>query len=187
MSQQPQKLSSAFTQEEYFATNLHLKSRFAGSAVIYCAAFLEQQAALQEGLSQITGLKAHLNGSDYDDQGAKLLWAGAQAWLYVHRDMPAQEAFSQLSALGEIAQVVDLTHARAVIQITGKKRWELLKKSLFIDCEELKTDSVILASLEHIPVLIHIRDEASMDLYVTRSFARALWQRLAHSASEWQN
>ena len=174
-------LLSPFKKSDFYAEGIGLEALSLPST-FYIAAYKGKEAACVAALEQATGLKALSGRASHEDSG-RLLWCAANAWLWLSDDKTASQMQEALSAVE--AQKCDLSHARVALRLSGKNRWNLLAKSVFIDFSQAKPGQIYATTVEDIATLIHIVDEARLDLYVTRSLAQALWDRLEHAAREW--
>ena len=81
--------------------------------------------------------------------------------------------------------VTDLGHARTLIRIDGPAQAALLARLVPLDLREtaFAEGTVATTGLHHVGVTLCRRD-AGVDLYVPRSFARALWDHIAAAARQ---
>ena len=117
---------------------------------------------------------------------ACLLWNGPGGWLAVSSAAPPREWLSTLreALSGTDATVTDLSHARTVINVSGESAAELLLKGCPLDIEALRADDSATSLHGALTVHVHCRGKAGFDLYVYRSFGRALWEQLEEGALE---
>ena len=120
-----------------------------------------------------------------DDRRA--LWTGPGRWLL---QVPLGERRGLVSAVGAALSgrhhaLIDLTHARAVISLSGPACEHLLSKGTAIDVHPraFPVGACAMTSLAQVTALIHHRKSGVFDLIVFRSFAAHLWQWL-HEAGE---
>lgn len=113
-----------------------------------------------------------------------LLWAGADQWWLVGRDaeMGAREALELVAAPD--ATVTDLGHARTALRVGGPMARDLLAKGCPLDVDGLKKGDCVSTRLGPFNVVLYCRAEASLDLYVFRSFGLAMWEWLLDEAAE---
>jgi len=84
--------------------------------------------------------------------------------------------------------VTQLGHAFTVLRLSGPKAAEVLARDLAVDLHpsQFPSGSVALTSIQDVSVTLHrVRDlggSAMYDLYLPRGFARALFERLCHTA-----
>lgn len=100
-----------------------------------------------------------------------------------HADLGQQltDAFS-----AEDAAVTDLSHARAVIRLSGEKATDVLAKGLPIDTAlaAFPIGGVAQSTIYHINITAHRTDETTFDLYVFRGFAVSFWEWITDAAEE---
>ncbi len=91
----------------------------------------------------------------------------------------------------ETASVVDLTHARARLIVSGPRARDALAKGVPLDLsgEARPAGSVATTRFAHVTVQIRVLDDAPADprfeLLVMSSFAGSLWSDLVEAAAEW--
>ena len=115
-----------------------------------------------------------------------LLWNGPGMWLAVSWKTPAREWLAGLreALSGTDATVTDLCSARTVVNVAGECAAELLLKGCPLDVESLVEGDSATSLHGMLTVHVHARGEAGFDLYVYRSFGRALWEQLEEGALE---
>ncbi len=84
----------------------------------------------------------------------------------------------------EEAVVTELGHSRTVIRVAGAGAADLLARGIAIDLDQAAFPAGRFAQtgLHHTSVLLHRCDADAFDLYVPRSYARAMWDWLDRSA-----
>ena len=118
-----------------------------------------------------------------------LFWLGPDEWLAVFRDEEREEVLPALRAAlrSAHASTVDVSHARAVISVSGRDARSLLLKGCHLDLHPSRfgAGNVAQSKFARCHVLLHQTDDApAYDLYVHRSFARYLWAWLEDAAAE---
>ena len=122
------------------------------------------------------------------DGRPRLLSTGPARWLVIEpesRDLHALLA-GGLAASG--AAVVDLSHGRTVLRLSGRDARTVLMKGTGIDLHPraFAPDACAQTTLFGLAVLIDCRDDApTYDVYVARGFAEHLWEALADAAAEY--
>ncbi|KAA5606257.1 hypothetical protein F1188_07510 [Roseospira marina] len=112
-------------------------------------------------------------------KGPAALWLGPGRWLLaLSASGPTPDDAPELT-------LVDQTHARCALRLVGAGARTELAKGCALDLSEatFEEDQCAQTLLHDIPVLLHAADDDVIDLYVARSFARALWETLAHLPS----
>lgn len=85
---------------------------------------------------------------------------------------------------GTAGTLVDLSHARTIIRVSGIEMPALMARQVPLDLRPaaFPEGSVASTGLDHVAVTLHARD-SGMDLYCFRSFGLALWEHLTESAA----
>ena len=129
------------------------------------------------------------SASSAGNGGTSLLWLGPDEWLAVLPDERREEVLSRLrDALAPLhAAVVDVSHARAIVELSGAHTRSVLQKGCHLDLHpsRFRAGSVAQSRFARCHVLLHQTDDApAYDLYIQRSFARYLWSWLEDAAAE---
>lgn len=128
-------------------------------------------------------------------QGPRMLWLGPDEWLVV--TAPGQGA-SIADALrdalaGQVASVVDVSDARAAINLSGPQARAVVMKGCTLDFHPrvFGPGQCAQTLLARAGVILHqtgfdkATGAAAYDLYVLRSFAEYLWAWLEDAAQEY--
>ncbi|MBM3569056.1 MAG: hypothetical protein FJX46_09915 [Alphaproteobacteria bacterium] len=116
-----------------------------------------------------------------------LLWIGPGRWLTI---MPVGAAARTLAVLAELNRtrwaVEELGSSRCAIRAGGPMAATLLAQGCAVDFhpQVFAIGAVAVTALHHMGVAIHRLDSDTWDIYVSRSFARDLWERLCHGAEQ---
>ena len=116
----------------------------------------------------------------------RLLWNGPGQWLAVSETSAPRDWLDTLRdklSPGD-ATVTDLSHARTVVNVSGPCAAELMLKGCPLDIEAMSEDDSATSLHGMLTVHVHARGAAGFDVYVYRSFGRALWQQLEEGALE---
>jgi len=116
------------------------------------------------------------------------LWAAPGRALVVGPERLRLEEELAAALAGLDVALTDLGHARAVIRLSGARVRDLLAKGCGLDFHPraFSAGSAVQSSYAHINVMLHARDDApTVDLYVARGFAVALWEHLVDGALEY--
>lgn len=151
------------------------------------ACFPEDREAAAAAAQAVLGLALPVPGRALEGKGGALLWQGPDRWLAVApegRGLTAglREALAERPA----AAVTDLAHARSVIRLRGSAARPLLAKGCGLDLDPavFEAGHCAVTRFGHQAVTLHARGAEEIDLYVTRSFALALWEELLDLGSE---
>ena len=159
-------------------------------SMVLLACFPEDREALDSILRERFGLDLAEPGKASSNDEATLLWQGPDRWLLVA--LEAQQvamAHSLEQALAEhpTVAVTDLSHARSVIRLSGSPARQLLCKGSGLDMEpgSFSKGNCALTRFGHYAITLHAVEEQVIDLYITRSFALALWEELLDLGAEY--
>ena len=145
----------------------------------------------EDSVENVLGLRPPSEAGTSAGHGdRRLFWLGPDEWLAVFRDEDREEVLPALRAALEAshASVVDVSHARAVVSVSGRDARSLLLKGCHLDLHpsHFRAGSVAQSRFARCHVLLHQTDDApAYDLYVQRSFARYLWAWLEDAAAEY--
>jgi len=119
-----------------------------------------------------------------------LLWLGPDEWLAVTAaEHDGRLAASLSEAFGDVAHaVVDVSHSRAVIGLSGPNARDVLMKGTNIDLHprHFGPGNCIQAHLGRCHMLLHQLDDGpGYDIYSHRSFAVYAWKWLEDAAAEY--
>jgi sarcosine oxidase subunit gamma len=172
-------LPSAVSDDDPAVLSLH-ELRPAGIAQLLGAA---EPARLLAALGELGLDEAPASGRAAGGEALSLLWNGPQQYLAVSMSLagPVLQAGLQGALGGDIAAVVDLSHARTVLALQGPACVDLLAKGCPLDLDNLDDGAVAATVLGHYNVLLHRVDPRRFRIYVFRSFALACfeWMMLA--------
>ncbi|MGI9501397.1 MAG: sarcosine oxidase subunit gamma [Geminicoccaceae bacterium] len=115
------------------------------------------------------------------------LWLGPDQWLIT---CPKDKVADIMNQLGEAtrsagAAVTDISVGRAIFRLSGPNALDILAKGCPLDLHPsvAKPGYVAGSVLAKITVLLHLRDEQTIDLYLGRSFADYLWAWLEEAGT----
>ncbi len=117
-----------------------------------------------------------------------LLWAGPDQWWFTSEAVSQEslaERFAPMIDAGE-ATMLDLSHARCCLRLTGERRFDILNKSCFVDFLHFRPGDVIMTQVEQLAVTLLAVYDDTTDLYVTSSFAQALVDYFDHGCAEYR-
>ena len=159
---------------------IHLSERHIASAWLV-AAWPQRLAATGAAVAIAAGVAAAPGpGASATGPGGTLLRVEPLKWLLISEheitDPPLDAAD---------ATVLELSHARTVIHVTGPNVLDLMARMVPLDLRlaSFPEGSVTNTALHHLGVTILARD-GGFDILVLRSFGLALWQILIDSAAQ---
>lgn len=171
------------------AARLVLRER-RGFSTALIACFAEDREAVAAAARALFGLDLPAPSRAAEGAAASLLWQGPDRWLAV---APEQAQPGLAAALREAlpdrpaVAVTDLAHARTIIRLQGGPCRSLLAKGCGLDLEAaaFPAGHCAVTRFGHQAVTLHARGTEEIDLYVTRSFALAVWEELLDLGSEY--
>ena len=116
-----------------------------------------------------------------------LIGNGPGKWLLTSGEMaPAELVLAVTSVLsGDGATVTDLSHARTVVRIRGRRAVDVLMKGCSADLESMQPGDAKATMLVSLSGIVHCLDGETYDVYVFRSFGVSLWEWLNDGALEY--
>lgn len=118
--------------------------------------------------------------------GEKSVFGFAPGRYFVVGATPDLESRLRSAISLELGTIIDLTHGRTVIRISGSQSEWVLSKLFAIDFSEHAFPLAYGRATLHHDIHTNIQriDDETFDLYVFRTFARSFWQTLGHAAEE---
>jgi sarcosine oxidase subunit gamma len=117
------------------------------------------------------------------------IWSGPEQWLAHMEPAPAAGMEAVLAEpLAGLASIVDQSHGRTVLRVTGPRVRDALAKGLPIDLHPraFKPGDTAVTSVAHIGVhLWQTDDRPTYEIAVARGFAVSFWHWLEASAAEY--
>jgi methylglutamate dehydrogenase subunit D len=116
------------------------------------------------------------------------VWAGPSQWLALGEPPAGQVLYASLtSSLADLASVIDLSHARAIVRVSGPRARDALTKGLLIDLHPnvFGPGDAAITAVSHIGV--HFWQVDTIPTYeftVFRSFAVAFGEWLVEASAE---
>lgn len=117
----------------------------------------------------------------------RILWTGPNRWLVVEPE--SRDLFALLrNALGPTnAAVVDLSHGRASLRLSGREVRRVLMKAGPLDWHESAFIPGMCGqtALFHVSALIDRREASTFDVYVARGYAVSFLESVEQAAAEY--
>ncbi len=115
-----------------------------------------------------------------------ILSVGPGRWWVVRPEANPAAATLAAALPRDTAAVLELGASRRVFVVSGPRSRDLLAKYLPLDLAgaTLCAGHCAQSAMAHIGVLVHIRSAEDFEIFVTRSFARHLWEVLSDAALE---
>ena len=160
--------------------------RGAGLAIV--TARKGQRSALDVAARSAFGIELPDQPRRVEAGDTAFVWCGPEQWLACRYPAPAEGMEAMLARpFGGLAAIVDQSHGRTLLRITGPRSCEALAKGVAIDLHPraFMRGYAALTSVAHIGVhLWQIDDRPTYEFAVPRGFALSFWHWLEASASE---
>ncbi len=116
-----------------------------------------------------------------------LLWNGPEAWLLAARDESALALRERMERIvfDSNATLIDQSHARCVLRVSGACSVQLLASGVPLDIEALRPGASASTLFARFTVHLHCLMPNCFDLYVFRSYGLALFEALQQAAIEY--
>jgi methylglutamate dehydrogenase subunit D len=114
-------------------------------------------------------------------RGVQLMWAGADQWY-----VSGETTVALKKKLGAAASVVDQSHGRVVMRISGARARAVLAKGTPVDLHESKfpVGKSAMTQMAHVGVHLTRTGVDEFTLSVFRGFSESFWEWLTGSAAE---
>jgi sarcosine oxidase subunit gamma len=113
---------------------------------------------------------------------------GPDQWLALQHPAPKEGMEARLRSLANLAALVDQSHGRTLLRVTGPCAVEALAKGVSVDlhASAFKPGDAAATLIAHMPVhLWQVDDMPTYEFAIARSLAQSFWQWLASAAKEW--
>lgn len=159
-------------------------------SLVLVAARAGQAKSLDHAFKQTFGTGLPGPGRSATAEDMTILWSGRDAWLLV-RDGLAERALARAAqaAAGGLASVLDQTHGRCVLELSGLKAREVLAKGCPLDLHPraFAPGDCALTQMAYTPIQLRRHPDADQfELYVPASYAEGFWDWLCRSAAEFE-
>ncbi len=126
------------------------------------------------------------------DDHIQLAWNGPNSWMIITSDgvsgrKPDELLETLKKAVGDLAAVIDQSHGRCGLRLSGKHARAVMAKNCAIDLHPraFKAGNCALTSVAHMSTLVvQLDDTPSYDLFVARSLARSFAHAIEHACRE---
>lgn len=172
--------------------NLRLQERKALS-VIQVLAFANQYEAAAAAIEKSLKFECPLTpGACNANEHTQVAWNGPNSWMIIASDEAAKRKPGQLlkslkKAVVKLGAVVDQSHGRCCIRLSGKHARKVMAKNTSIDLHPISfaPGQCALTAVAHMSALvIQVDDAPSYDLFVARSLARSFTHAIEHACHE---
>ncbi len=172
--------------------NLRLRER-KNLTVIQVLAYAGQYETAAAAISKALCIECPIvPGTCNSDDHTQLVWNGPNSWMVITSDeesgrKPGELLETLKKAVGELAAVVDQSHGRCGLRLSGSHARTVMAKNCAIDLHPgaFKTGNCALAPIAHMSaLLVQVDDTPSYDLFVARSLARSFAHAIEHACKE---
>ena len=133
-------------------------------------------------------------GASAGDGKLQVSWNGPNGWMIVASDAEAGFAPGELfdkiaAAVGELGAVVDQSHGRCGLRLSGECARAVMEKTTALDLHPraFGPGRCALTSVAHMnATVVQVDDAPTYDLYVARSLARSFAHALEHACHEFE-
>lgn len=148
-----------------------------------------RRTALLEAARSVFGVELPAAPRRVQGSAIAFVWSGPDRWLACRQPAPAEGMEALLAApFAGLASVVDQSHGRTLLRVTGRNVRDALAKGVTLDLHPraFRSGDAAATLVSHIPVhLWQIDDGPTYEFAVARSLAQSFWHWLAASAAEY--
>jgi len=175
-------------------TYLRLQERKALSA-IQVLTFNGKHQVTAEALTKALGIECSTEpGVSNSDGRTQVSWNGPNSWMIVASDEESGRASGELfkllqDAVGDLGAVVDQSHGRSGLRLSGPRARQVMAKNTAIDLHPRAFGSgcCAMTSVAHMnATIVQVDDAPTYDLFVIRSLARSFAHAIEHACHEFE-
>ena len=175
--------------------NVNLRERKA-LTTIQVLSFKDQYAATAEAIGKAVAVECPTTpGICAANEHTQVAWNGPNSWMVIASDEESGRQTGELletlqKAVGELAAVVDQSHGRCGLRLSGSKARQVMAKNTAIDLHpgSFGPGQCALTSVAHMnAMLVQVDDKPSYDLFVARSLARSFAHAIEHGCAEFES
>ena len=157
--------------------------------------FNDRHAAVAVKIEEALGFECSAEpGVSTTDGQTQISWNGPNSWMIVCSDQQSKRNEGELlatlkHAVGNFAAVVDQSHGRCGLRISGARAPLVLAKVCALDLHPkvFRSGHCALTSIAHMNAsIIKVNDKPTYDLFVIRSLARSFVHALEQAGLEFQ-
>ncbi len=191
----PVRVSALLPTENDFIVdyaNLRLQQR-KNLTAIQVLAYTGQHETAAAAIGKALGIECPIEpGICNSDDHLQLTWNGPNSWMIIAGDAesgykPGGLLETLKKAVGEQAAVIDQSHGRCGLRLSGKHARVVMAKNCAIDLHPraFKPGNCALTSVAHMSALVvQVDDTPCYDLFITRSLARSFAHAIEHACKE---
>ncbi len=174
--------------------NVHLQER-TNLNTIQVLAWADQHAEAAAAMSKALGIECSTRpGVCSSNEHTQIAWNSPTSWIVIANDeewgrKPGALLETLQQALGGLAAVVDQSHGRCGLRLSGSRAREVMAKNTAIDLHPRafqpgRCASTLVAHMS--AMVIQVDDTPTYDLFVARSLARSFAHAIEHACHEFQ-
>ena len=172
--------------------NIRLSERKTLTA-IQVLSFNDKHADTAAAIATVLGIKCSTRPGIVNSDGKiQVCWNGPNSWMVICSDAEADRAPGELfkllqDAVGDRGAVVDQSHGRCGLRLSGSRARQVMAKNTAIDLHPraFGPGQCAMTSVAHMnATLIQVDDTPTYDLFVIRSLARSFAHAIEHACHE---
>lgn len=176
-------------------SNLRLTERKALSA-IQVLSFKGKHDNTAAAIGKALGVDCSTQpGVSNSDGKTQVTWNGPNSWMIVASDEDSGRAPGELlktlqQAVGDLGAVVDQSHGRCGLRLSGSRARQVMAKNTAIDLHPraFGPGRCAMTSIAHMNAsIVQVDDAPTYDLFVSRSMARSFAHAIEHACREFAN
>ncbi len=176
-------------------SNLRLSERKALTA-IQVLSFKGKHEATADAIGKALGFECSTQvGVCNSDKHTQASWNGPNSWMIICSDDDAGRKPGELlqilqEAVGDLAAVVDQSHGRCCLRLSGSRARQVMAKNTAIDLHPraFGPGRCAMTSVAHMNAsIVQVDDAPTYDLFVIRSMARSFAHAIEQACREFAN
>lgn len=128
------------------------------------------------------------------DGKTQVCWNGPNSWMIIASDEETGRAAGELlqtlqAAVGDLGAVVDQSHGRCGLRLSGSRARQVMAKNTAIDLHPraFGPGRCAMTSVAHMnATIVQVDDVPTYDLFVIRSLARSFAHAIEHACQEFE-
>jgi heterotetrameric sarcosine oxidase gamma subunit len=162
-------------------------------SAIQVLSFAGQYTATAEVLGKALSIEVPTVAGTYAaNDHTQVIWTGPNTWMIIASDEESGRKPGELleivkKAVGDLAAVVDQSHGRCGLRLSGKHASAVMSKNCALDFNPrvFNPGNCALTSVAHMSALVvQVDDSPSYDLFVARSLARSFAHAIEQACEE---
>jgi sarcosine oxidase subunit gamma len=159
-------------------------------------AFNGKHADAAAAIGKALGIKCSTEpGTVTSDGKTQVCWNGPNSWMIIGSDAETGRAPGELlkalqDTVGEMGAVVDQSHGRCGLRLSGSRARQVMAKNTAIDLHPraFGPGRCAMTSVAHMnATIIQVDDTPTYDLFVIRSLARSFAHAIEHACHEFES